>query len=195
MESESAGHFVAGNPNRWTSPLLHTGLTRPSPSGKPSNNEPIKPPSSRSCYNSQLIFRNNSYRKSNESPLTFTRIPLKPTGSSPTCTAPYCGTGCAGSRRDLETHLPGAHLLTIHDLLRTRRLYLLGSDLRTLPGSLLRTGTTDGNFENRGWFSSGIEGFPAGSIWLVARAVRACGLLCIELYSGSVMIEKRIYVS
>jgi hypothetical protein len=57
--------------------LLHTGPTIPSLSGRPSNSEPVRPPSIQSCYNSQLIFRNNSYRKFNESPLTFTRIPLK----------------------------------------------------------------------------------------------------------------------
>jgi predicted GTPase len=97
-------------------------------------------------------------------------------------------------RRDLETHLPGAHLLTIHDLLRTRRLYLLGSDLYALyralsfglapQAAILR--------EIQGWFSSKFLKASRQEVsgWLLEALFERVGYYAIELYSGSVMIEK-----
>ena len=114
------------------------------PSGKPSNNEPIKPPSSRSCYNSQLIFRNNS-TEVNESPL-LSRIPLNAAGSSLPALLRIVERAALDLRRDLETHLPGAHLLT-STISCALDDYICWGDLRTLPGSLLRVDTTDGNLQ------------------------------------------------
>ena len=97
-------------------------------------------------------------------------------------------------RRDLETHLPGAHLLTIHDLLRTRRLYLLGSDLYALYRALSfgLTPQTAILREIQGWFRSELlkASQQEVSAWLLEALFERVGYYAIELYSGSVMIEK-----
>ena len=97
-------------------------------------------------------------------------------------------------RRDLETHLPGAHLLTIHDLLRTRRLYLLGSDLYALYRALSfgLTPQTAILREIQGWFSSELLKASQQEVsgWLLEALFERVGYYAIELYSGSVMIEK-----
>ena len=97
-------------------------------------------------------------------------------------------------RRDLETHLPGVHLLTIHDLLRTRRLYLLGSDLYALYRALSfgLTPQTAILREIQGWFSSELLKASRQEVsgWLLEALFERVGYYAIELYSGSVMIEK-----
>lgn len=98
-------------------------------------------------------------------------------------------------RRDLETHLPGVHLLTVHDLLRSRRLYALGSDLYALyralsfglapQTALLR--------EIQGWFSSELLRASQQELrgWLLEALVERVGFYAIELYSGSVLLDEQ----
>jgi predicted GTPase len=97
-------------------------------------------------------------------------------------------------RRDLERYVPAAHLLTLHDLVRSKRLFSLGNDVYALYRvlSFSMSPHTALLREVQSWFSGEIMRASQDELrsWLLEALFQRVGFYAVELYSGSVLLRE-----